>query len=509
MPRFEIIGVNRRERRFGGLVLAIGLVVTLPTTSIFEAQEARPNVLFIASDDLNIDMGVYGHPIVKTPNLDRLAGSGLRFDAAYVQTPVCTPSRSSFLTGLYPNQTGVTGNQRTGNHFRDTIPEVITLPQLFRENGYYTARVGKIFHYRVPYGIGTDGLDDPKAWDERVNPQGIDRDDEVLDSIEIIDPTAHERGAIGATLGWKSIVSADSTHTDAMVADEAITLLEANNPKETGKPFFLGVGFFRPHVPYIAPQKYFDMYPLDQIELATNLDGHRHDIPIAALSDNRGEAAMSVETEKTVIQAYYATITFMDVQLGRVLDTLNELGLRENTIVVFLSDHGYSLGEHDLWQKGNLFEKTVKTPLIIDAPAANYEAATTTSFIEFVDLYPSLAEMAKLTAPPYLAGRSFTALFDDPNAEIRSSAYSQQFSRASLTRAKWQGNEVMGHSIRTRRYRYTEWNGGSHGIQLYDFESDPDEFDNLADEPDYLEVLQSMQVTLRQRTQEASTAIAF
>lgn len=468
------------------------------------AQEMPPNILFITVDDLNDDLQPYGHPLVKTPNLNRLAARGLRFDSAYVQFPVCTPSRSSFLTGLYPDQTKVT---RNGVRFREALPNVITLPQLFRENGYHTARTGKIFHQGVPGDIGSDGLDDPQSWDERVNPRGIDRDDALYARVNTIAPNPATPPSTGGTLSWLSLAGEDDEHTDAMVAASAIELMERNNPNITNKPLFLAVGFYRPHTPYIAPKKYFDMYPLEDIRLAINPENYRDEIPIAALSDNRFEADITDATKLEAMQAYYATITFMDAQLGRVLDKLDALSLSDNTIVVFLSDHGYSLGEHDLWQKGNLFENTLRTPLIIAAPTATALGSSTSSLVEFVDLYPTLANLAGIAVPPYIRGRSFAETLNSPELVSRDSAFSQQRSRAARIRPEWRGREVMGYSVRTQDYRYTEWNGGRHGVQLYDFNRDPEEFDNLAGDEDYQGIEQNLRELLRRRIQEADIPV--
>lgn len=468
------------------------------------AQDLPPNILFITVDDLNDDLQPYGHPLVKTPNITRLAARGLRFDAAYVQFPVCTPSRSSFLTGLYPDQTKVT---RNGVWFRDALPDVTTLPQLFKENGYHTARTGKIFHQGVPGGIGSDGLDDPASWDERVNPRGIDRDDALYASVNTIAPDPATPASTGGTLSWLSLESEDEEHTDAMVADTAIELLEKNNPDITHKPLFLAVGFYRPHTPYIAPKRFFDMYPLEELRLAINPENYRDEIPVAALSDNRYEAEITDDTKLQAIQAYYATITFMDAQLGRVLDKLDDLGLSDNTIVVFLSDHGYSLGEHDLWQKGNLFENTLRTPLIVAAPQASVRGGATSSLVEFVDLYPTLAELSRIPVPRYIRGESFAAILNDPEAVTRESAFSQQRSRAFRTRPEWRGRDVMGYSVRTRDFRYTEWNGGRHGVQLYDFAHDPGEFENLAGDHDYQDVEKQLRELLRRRILSAEVPV--
>ena len=236
---------------------------------------AAPNVLLIAVDDLNADLGCYGHPLVHSPNVDRLAKRGLRFDKAYCQYPVCNPSRSSFMTGLYPEQTGVLSN--AGN-FRDKHPKLATLSQHFMKHGYFAARVGKIYHYGVPLQIGTDGEDDKPSWNKVVNPIGIDR-------VELDAVTSLRKGSYGGTLSWRIVDSKDEDHTDGQGALAAIKLLEENHPDKTGKPFFLAVGFYRPHTPYVAPTHHAKHYPLSKINPVLEKPGDRDDIPLAALHD--------------------------------------------------------------------------------------------------------------------------------------------------------------------------------------------------------------------------------
>ena len=238
------------------------------------AARERPNVLFITVDDLNNDLGTYGHPIVQSPAIDRLAAEGMRFDAAYAQYPVCSPSRSSFLTGLYPQQTGIIAN---GPHFREFVPDIVTLPQFFAQHGYFTARVGKTFHYDVPKDIGTDGLDDPQSWNERRNPKGVDVS--YTARVNTINPAT----LVGATLTWLSVAGDGSKHTDALVTDAAIDLLETHHPQRNGKPLFLAVGYFRPHAPFIAPSVFFELYPPKSIEMPADFVDDRADIPTAAL----------------------------------------------------------------------------------------------------------------------------------------------------------------------------------------------------------------------------------
>ena len=452
-----------------------------------------PNVLFIVVDDLNTDLGTYDHDLVSSPHIDRLAARGVRFDRAYCQYPVCSPSRSSFLTGLYPEQTGVLTNQ---DSLRQHIPDIPTLPQWFREHGYHTARVGKIFHYGVPSQIGSDGMDDPASWSETVNPRGIDR--EIHDRIHTLVPNQ-----FGGTLSWLSVDPEDGFHTDELGAAAAIRIMEAQHPSRTGTPLFLAVGFYRPHTPFVAPAPYFELYPLDQIDPVLEQPGDRDDIPIAALADRPKQRGLTIEKRREIIQAYYASVSFMDAQVGRLLDALERLDLADNTIVVFVSDHGYHLGHHGLWQKGDLFEGSVRTPLIIAAPEGLHKGSGTEALVELVDLYPTLVDLAGLPAPEHLKGSSLRPILEDTDRLGRATAFSVSWSRAAWMHPEIGARSVMGYSIRTERFRYTEWDGGNAGSELYDYEEDPMEINNLVDEPIYADTLARLKRLMESRKRTA------
>ncbi len=458
------------------------------------ADVDRMNVLFIISDDLtNNTLGCYGSPMGKSPNIDKLASKGVRFDRAYCQFPLCNPSRSSFLTGLRPDTTKVYENN---TQFRKNIPEVQTLPQTFHKNGYYVARVGKLYHYGVPGQIGTNGLDDPSSWEKVVNPKGRDKDDEEM--IFTLTPDAKGAARFGGTLSWLAAEGADAEQTDGKIAEEVIKLLDANK----GKPFFLGCGFFRPHTPYVAPKKYFDMYPVDKISLPVVPEKHRQSAPAPAFGSSKKEQDnMTDEQRRQAIQAYHASTTFMDAQVGKVLEALDKLKLADKTIIVFISDHGYHLGEHGLWQKMSLFENSTRVPLLIYDPRSKGNGKACSRTVELVDLHATLAELAGIAAPngsnpkiPAVEGKSLKALLDDPTAKWDKPALTQ-VSRGTPTatgepvgKSPW----FMGYSVRTERYRYTEWDGGKKGSQLYDYEKDPAELKNLANEPEYAEVVKQM-----------------
>lgn len=456
----------------------------------------KPNVLFIVADDLNTDLGCYGHDLVQSPNIDRIAARGVRFERAYCQYPVCNPSRSSFMTGLYPDQTGVLSNQ--GN-FREKHPDLVTLPQLFQRHGYHVARVGKIYHYGVPTQIGTPGEDDPASWQETVNPRGIDKD--VEDRIHTLVP-----GSFGGTLSWLKVESKDEQHTDGVGATEAIRLLEMNHPAKTGKPFFLAMGFYRPHTPYVAPPRYFDLYPRAKIRPVMEKPGDRDDIPPAALHDRKHQRELTVEKRKEIIQAYYASVSLMDAQVGRLLDALDRLKLRDNTIVVFFSDHGYHLGAHGLWQKSDLFEGSARVPLIIADPRRKTAGRVATSPAELVDLYPTLADLCGLPAPSHLQGLSLAPVLNGPDRRIREHALTVTVSRGYQTHRELprpKEKTIMGYTLRTPRHRYTEWNAGEYGAELYDYQTDPDEYTNLALSAEHEALVKRLRGALHDRVKKA------
>lgn len=459
---------------------AIALVLALlgPTVISAADEPKRPNVLFIVSDDLNVALGCYGHPMVKSPNIDRLAARGVRFERAYCQYPLCNPSRASFLTGLRPDATKVKENS---THFRAVNPDVVTLPQMFKNNGYAVMRVGKLYHYGVPNQIGTSGLDDAASWERVVNPRGRDKDDE--DKIVSINPDSRN---FGGTLSWLAAEGADEEQTDGRGAAQAIALLE----ELRDRPFFLAVGFYRPHTPYVAPKKYFDMYPLEDIKIEEDVNSGREGVPRPALHINPPHYGISADQRKRAIQAYFASISFMDARLGLVLDALDRLKLADNTIVTFTSDHGYHLGEHGLWQKMSLFEESARVPMIVAAPGSKARGKSSQRLAELIDLYPTLADLTGLTPPANLAGRSLRPQLDDPMAPGKP---------AAITQVK-RGNKpesVEGFAVRSDRYRYIEWDGGRRGRQLYDHEADPSEQHNLADDPRHAETVAEMGRLLR------------
>jgi uncharacterized sulfatase len=447
------------------------------------AETSRPlNVLFIMADDLNNCLSCYGDPLVKSPNIDRLAARGVRFERAYCQYPLCNPSRASLLTGLRPDTTTVYDNAK---HFRSVVPDVVTLPQLFMNNGYYVARVGKLYHYGVPTQIGTSGMDDPVSWHDVINPKGRD----VADEDKIFSITGKK--SFGGTLSWLAADGTDDEQTDGMGAAEAIKILETRK----NEPFFLAVGFYRPHTPYVAPKDYFEHYPLDKISLFPNPEEDRKDIPAAALHIKEPNYGLSETKQKEAKQAYFAAIEFMDAQVGKLLAALERLQLSDNTIVVMTSDHGYHLSEHGNWQKRSLFEESARVPLLIAAPGKKANGKATARLVESIDLYPTLAELCGLKLPQARPGKSAAPLLDDPALPWKAAALTQ-VGHASGKKLK------VGYSIRTEQYRYTEWNNGDEGIELYDHLTDPQEITNIASVPQHAEVLAKLKVLLQAKKTE-------
>lgn len=442
------------------------------------ATRAKPNVLFIAVDDMNNDLGCFGHPLVKSPSIDRLAERGMRFERAYCQFPLCSPSRSSLLTGLRPDSTRVFNLQY---HFRQDLPDVVTLPQMFMKNGYYVARVGKMYHYGNPGDIGTNGLDDRISWMERFNPAGLDK---TALEPDIMNYTP-KRGLGSAMAFLADKTGTDEQHTDGKVADQTIRLLE----KHKDEPFFIAAGFYKPHCPWVTPKKYFDLYPMDAISLPMITPQTPGDYPTLALASTKPWPYLGVTADQAreCKRAYYAAISFVDAQIGRLLDAMDRLELRENTIIVFWSDHGYHLGEHGLWFKQSCFEESARVPLIVSVPGQKTAGQTSSRPVELVDLYPTLANLAGLTPPSHLEGFSLRPLIENPQVSWGHAAYTQV-----------QRGDYPGHSVRTEQWRYTEWAFGDQGAELYDHDHDPHELHNLASDSKCADVVARMKTLLKQ-----------
>jgi choline-sulfatase len=474
------------------------LLVLLPVV----LRAAPTNVLLIMSDDLAACLSCYGNATCRTPNLDRLASEGVLFERAYCQYPVCGPSRASFMSGLYPNTTKLTGNQKQLGSFKVSNKALANHPSIgefLRNNGYFSARVGKIYHMGIPGGIeiGEPGGDEPASWDYAYN---------VL-APETFSPGQHEllspkRTHMGSN--FSRIIVPDeqiATQHDMLAAQQAIAILENRKKSAPEKGFFLAVGFVRPHVPLVAPQRLFDRYAPAQMKLPPVPVGDLDDVPVPARAmDNMPRYGMNDEQQRQAMAGYYASVNFMDEQVGKLLAALERLDLRKNTIVVFTSDHGYNLGEHQCWQKLSLWEESTRVPFIISAPGFAASAGKKAPrIIEMLDLYPTLADLLGLKekAPAILAGTSLRPLLENP--ERRDWAKTHAYTITHL----------QGESVRTERWRYNRW--GSEGEELYDHETDPQEYTNLAQKPEHAKTLEEMRALLtaaRKRSMGASDAAA-
>lgn len=448
------------------------------------ASQPPPNLLFIAIDDLRPALGCYGDPIAITPNIDRLASQGTLFNRAYCQLAVCGPSRLSLLSGRRPDTIQVWDLK---SHFRETLPDLITLPQHFKNNGYYTRSIGKIHHGSGP------PMKDPPSWSE----------EPLYDSgrkHEWRYASAENRAVV--TLKRSSVEGEnvpDSTFVDGLVCDAAEDALATL--KEQKQPFFLGVGFRKPHLPFVAPKKYWDLYDREDIpkpitnshpegapEFAVRtwneIEGYT-DIPINL-------AEITPEKIQELRHGYYACISYIDTLVGRLLDKLDELDLANDTIICFWSDHGFHLGEQGLWTKANNYELSARVPLIISAPGQSHPGSASNALVELVDLYPTLAELCGLTLSPDLEGLSLVPLLEDANRPWKSAAFNQYPRDFTEIKHKRHG-DVMGYSIRTNRFRYVQWrewtSGKIHVHELYDHQNDPNEMKNLAGQPEYISTL--------------------
>lgn len=468
------------------LLVLLSLGFALPV-----AAAEKPNVLFIAVDDLRPGaIGCYGDPLAKTPNIDRLAGRGVVFTHAYCQQAVCSPSRSSLLTGRRPDTTKVYDLE---THFRKNLPDVVTLPQHFKQAGYSTASMGKIYH---------GGLDDKPSWSEPSwNPKRrqFSAEGQAALAKQKKDMEAAGKDPSRAR-GWPTDAPdvADDELADGAIASEAISRLKTH--KESGKPFFMAVGFLKPHLPFVAPKKYWDLHDPAKF----NVPAHRtlpKDAP-AYVGNNSGElrayigipaqGPVSDEQAIKLIHGYYAATSYMDAQLGRVLDELDKLGLAENTVVVFWGDHGWSLGEHGLWCKHTNFEDSTRVPLIVAGAGVSQRGVKCERFVEFVDVYPTLADLAGLPAPAGVEGVSFKPLLADSGRAWKKGAFSQ------YPRGIPQKGAGMGYTVRNERYRLVEWRvkGEVAAVELYDHQADPAETVNLAADPAHAEALKSLKALL-------------
>jgi iduronate 2-sulfatase len=436
------------------------------------------NVLLICVDDMNNDLACYGQPLVKSPHIDRLAKRGVRFDRAYCQYPLCNPSRVSMLSGLRPDTTRVMDLETPP---RTYLADVVFLPQYFRKNGYHTAHVGKVFHTGPAF-------EDPPSWDVEIRERG-----KTPPEAAVIRGKKFDR-PVNYKMQWNELNSSDEETPDGVVARTSSVMLVQLAAEE--KPFFLAVGFRRPHQPYAAPKAYFDLYPPEAIPPLDEPPDHLKRIPALALTYPVGRPNVAQRDRRQVVAAYYACISFVDAQVGLLMQALDELGLWRNTVVVFYSDHGYHLGEHGgLWHKMTLFEQSARVPMIVVAPAAAGNGRACDRPVELIDVYPTLVDLCGLPPVKGLEGRSLRPLLEDPDADWKQAAYTQ------LRR-----DDVMGRSVRTARWRYTEWDDGRQGAELYDHDADPHEYSNLAGAPKWAAEQSRLRALLRASSRPADAS---
>jgi iduronate 2-sulfatase len=456
-----------------------------PPLSAAYGNGGRPNVLFIIADDLTATaLSCYGNATCRTPNIDRLAARGTRFTRAFCNATYCGPSRASMLSGYYPHATGVLGYTSP----RPAIGGRATWPQHFKDSGYYTARVSKIYHMGVPGGIeeGGDGADDPASWTERFNSPGPEWKAPGAGETLEGNPDGKKPVVGGNTFVVVEADGDDLVHSDGKTAAKAVELIR----EHAGKPFFLAVGFVRPHVPFVAPRKYFEPFlPYDKLMLPPKVAGDWDDIPPAGINYKTSvNMKMDVRRQKKAVGGYYASVAYMDAQVGKVLDALERSGQAGNTIVVFTSDHGYHLGEHDFWAKVSLHDESAKVPLIVHVPGKRPSVCH--SLVELIDLYPTVAGLCGLEVPARLQGKDLSRMFYDPSYQVRDSA----FCVAPSSR---------GFLLREDRWAFIQYaEDASKGIELFDVSNDPGQYTNLAGKPEFAPVVEGFRAKLAARRAE-------
>ncbi|QDU88877.1 Choline-sulfatase [Pirellulimonas nuda] len=459
------------------LLLTLAACLLAAATGEGAAPDGRkPNVLFLVSDDLRPELGCYGNQIIQSPNIDRLASRSVVFDRAYCQQAVCSPSRTSVLTGARPDTTRVWD---LTTHFRKALPDVVTLPQHFKEHGYVTVGLGKIYH---------GGLDDTASWSAPPKERGAPAS-RATGPRRPAPPAPQPVRSGGRGPAFRASDDPPNSGGEGALADEAIAALR--RLKEASQPFFLAVGFRKPHLPFVSPKAYWDLYHPATIPLADNPFLPKG-APAFALADRNelwsyrdvpDASHLPDAYARQLKHGYYAAVSYMDAQLGRVLEELDRTGLSENTIVVLWGDHGWKLGEHDRWCKHSNVEDDARAPLIVAAPGAASSERHCGALVEFVDIYPTLAELAGLPLPTHLEGTSLRPLLENPDQAWKPAAFSQYPRSAN-------GRRMMGYSMRTDRYRFTRWvdrddHSKVYAVELYDHQTDPQENTNLADDPSH------------------------
>lgn len=454
-----------------------------------DGRAERPNVLFIISDDLGSQsLGCYGNQQCHSPNIDALAAQGMKFQRTFTQYPVCGPSRASLMSGMYAQAIGVTSNG-AADKFTKNLGDRPTLAQHFKDNGYYTARVSKIYHMRVPGDItaGVDGPDHAASWTERFNCQAPEQwsegEHENLDKVRLKpDPNRDIHFGLGYGGAFYVVKTPGdgAEQADMKASAKAIEILEARAKDK--QPFFLAVGLVRPHVPLVAPASFFEDYPAEKLNLPQQVDDDWDDIPKAGIVKNSRGSGLDTQLKKQkVLEAYYAAVTFMDAQVGKMVAALDRLGLDKNTIVVFTADHGYHLGEHEFWQKMSLHEESTRIPLVIRVPGK--DAVTTTALSQQIDIYPTLAELCGLSIPEHVQGKSLAATWSDPQATIHDEVYTLR--------------NRDDHLLRTDRWAFIRYGNGE--MELYDMQNDPQQFQSLVQDPQHANTLAQLQLRLEKK----------
>lgn len=449
------------------------MIALFCATSIASGAE-RPNILFLIADDLSANaLGCYGNRQCQTPHIDKLAERGFRFDRAYCQYPVCGASRAAIMSGQYAQVIGVTGNGNA-QQFTELLGNRPSMSQLFRHHDYFAARIGKIYHMRVPGDItaNVSGPDHAASWDEAINcggPEWMSDGFHSHHSNEELnrDPNRHYGLGFGGAFYVVKTPGDGRDQPDVKAANEAIRFLET----QRDQPFFLAVGFVRPHVPLVAPKAFFEPYPFRSMHLPENPEHDLDDIPRAGRGGSSQARGLDSQARKQkTLAAYYASVQFMDAQVGRILAKLEERQLATNTIVVFTSDHGYHLGEHELWQKMSLHEESVRVPLVLSVPQQS--PGVSASLVEQIDIYPTLADLAGLPIPAHCQGKSLRPILNHPNQQIRDAVY-------CLRRRN-------DHLYRTKDWALIHYRANDQ-FELYDLRNDPQQFHNLANDPQFNE----------------------
>ena len=452
--------LTRRHFLSTGLKAGAAAFTTALLPKLQVDAESQYNVIFIIVDDLRPLLGCYGHPEMHTPNIDRLAQRGTLFSRAYSQYPLCSPSRTSMLTGLRPETTGVLNNRA---YFRETASNIVTLPQHFKAHGYYTQSVGRVFH--TP-----DFQDDENSWSASSwRPTWY--------------PTDYE-----TTPSWNALDVEDDDLKDGKVAKRAVEVLEQIKNQQ----FFLAVGFYKPHLPYNAPKKYFELYENTTFTLPVLSGESSSDVVPPPWNEIRpyndispDDSSFSHQKIIELTRAYAAATSYIDVQIGRVLDQLDELGLTKKTVVAFCGDHGYHLSEYGTWGKNIIYETTLRSPLIVSVPGQCQQGAKTNALVELVDIFPTLCEVSQIPILPQLEGLSMAPVIEQPTVPWKTAVFSQH---------------KQAHSMRTDRYRYTE--SGSRN-ELYDYGTNPNSEQNIANQTKYSELVAHLSERLRAGWQEA------